>query len=106
MKYKATLTCFNSRMDGNGNRYFAFSYTDHVTGKVINGKISGGESNIYAIKGSAGKALHGVNGWNDEIAFNAVEMLIRPYNRMVKDWEYAGCRPETLAQFIKDELEK
>ena len=82
MKYKATIQCFNSKQDTHGNCYYSFTYTDHQTGKVVSGTVSGGESNIYAIKGAAGKVLHNVDGWNQAISFYTEEMLIRPYDRI------------------------
>jgi len=106
MKTNALLVCLNSKIDKNGNCYYAFIYTDNTTEKVVQATISGGESNIYAIRGACGMVLHGKDGWNDGIRFSSEEMPIRKFDQLTKGWEYAGCRPETLAQFIKTKLEE
>lgn len=97
----ASLKCYNSRADIYGNRYFAFRYLDHETGKVACGTVSGGESNIRSM-------MYEFNGgqWKENFHFTTNELPIREYNRMVKGWPHAGCRPEDLAAFVKRELAK
>lgn len=102
MEIKARLTAINSKADMYGNCYYAFEYHDYATGKVIQATISGGESNIYNILLYTGAA----NDWDRSILFNREELPIRKYNRLVKDWVYAGCDSKSLADYIKGELAK
>lgn len=92
------LNCINSRADVYGNRYWAFSYTDAATGKTVQGQISGGESNVFAIIREMGQTTETVLYTRTE------DMPIRQYNSKVKAWAYAGCRPEELVAFIHANL--
>ena len=92
------LVCINSRADLYGNRYWAFKYTDCASGKTICGKISGGESNVASIIREMGQSYLTVSYMRIE------DMPIREFNRTVKQWEYAGCRPEELVSFINKNL--
>lgn len=100
MKLYATLKAINSRRDVYGNCYWAFVYTDHESGQQVCGKISGGESNINGIR----RCMDRVDGWDSGIRSENEELGIRDFNRMTKNWDYAGCTPEELAQFIKDKF--
>ena len=102
MTIRATLEAINSRRDRAGNCYWAIRYTDHVTGRAVNGTISGGESNIYGILRYTGDS----DDWDRSIEFKSEELTIPAWNRLTKGWPYAGCRPDELAAFIKAELEK
>jgi len=42
----------------------------------------------------------------NEVLQQNVELKIREFDRMVKDWPYAGCRQDDLAAWIRKELEK
>lgn len=93
----ATLTAYNSRRDIYGNCYWAFSYCDNQSGREICGTVSGGRSNVSGI-------LYYLNGGSFEprnVSFSNQELPIREFNRMTKDWPYAGCLPEELAKFIR-----
>lgn len=91
------LSAIHSRRDVHGNVYYAFCF-DSSDGKTCNAKISGGQSNIKAIR------LHLNGEWDDKITFSDEELKIREFDRLVKDWPYAGCRPDELAQWIRDNL--
>lgn len=101
MRIKAILKAINSKMDRNGNTYWAFSFTDCKTGKTVNATICGGESNIYAIIRHWNVKL---NDWDRSIHFEREELPIREFNRLTKNWQYAGCNSQELAQFIKKSL--
>ena len=103
MKITATLEAIYSERDRSGNCYWAMRYTDHETGKVVQGKISGGESNIYAVVRESGDAK-GLNDWDRSIAFRCDGMGKREFNRLTGDWKYAGCTPSDLHKFIQSEL--
>jgi hypothetical protein len=95
---KAILDCINSRADMYGNRYWAFRYTDTVTGKQVTGMVSGGESNISAIVREMDL------DW-ESVYYTRHELPIREFNRTTKDWAYAGCRPnDELVPFIRKSL--
>ena len=92
MEYIATVEALGSLMDRNGNRYWAMVYTDQATGHRVVGTISGGESNIrYAFPG---------------MLFICLDVPIRKFNRMTKDWPYAGCTGEQLRAFVADGLKR
>jgi hypothetical protein len=97
---KYTLEAFYSSSDIYGNCYWAFRFTCLETNKVVTGKISGGESNINAIRAH----WDNPDGWDDSVSFSVTEMKIREFNRLTKNWTYAGCAPEELAKFIRDRL--
>jgi hypothetical protein len=99
-KFVANLACFNSKADAAENCYYAFTWTDNGTGKTVGGKISGGESNVRGI-------MFEMNGGSWEphnVFFTTSELPIREFNRAVKGWNYAGCRPADLVEFIKKGL--
>jgi hypothetical protein len=95
------LEIFNSRRDSNGNCYWAFTYTDVATGKTVSANISGGESNISGIRRHLNPE---VEGWDRSIKYSTTELPIREFNRLKKDWPYAGCASEDIAEFIREQL--
>jgi hypothetical protein len=99
-KPSAKLTAYYSRRDKAGNCYWAFEFVDFASGKTIQGKISGGESNIRAILFN----FKGDNEWDHSILFDVQDMGIRAFERMVKNWNYAGCNPSDLQAYIKKGL--
>ncbi len=102
MKLVGTLTAINSRGDNCGNRYWALRYVCHETGKIVEGTVSGGESNIYAIL----QHWNDPDGWDRSVQFLRQEDLpIREFRRLVKDMSHAGCHPQDLAKFIRARLE-
>jgi len=96
----ARLEAIHSKRDANGNTYWAMRFVDYATGKVVVGTISGGEGNINGIR----------YGWSDprdydhSIEYVAVEMGIRDFNRLTKNWPHVECGSEDLQKFIKDTL--
>jgi len=103
MRYHSTLQSHYSKADRAGNCYWAFRYICHKTGKVVEGRINGtgGESNINAIRlywNDSGK------GWDSGFLCQTVQHGIREFDRMVKLWPHAGCDPEQLVQWIKNQL--
>ena len=94
MKIKAILQCLNSETDRSGNRYWAFRYTETESGKQVVGKISGGESNISAIRNEMGLE------W-DEVYYYRTEMGKRDFRELTADWSYAGCPPKEIAAHIR-----
>lgn len=98
--YRAGLKIFSSRTDRNGNKYFAFQFTDFATGRVAQGTISGGDSNVDCVRLHTGEP----GTWDQSILVSREELPIREYDSLVKDWAYAGCPPEEIAQFIKTAL--
>lgn len=102
MKYKGTLEAISSERNYYGNTYWALRYIDHKTGKIVEGMVSGGESNIYSILRYWGKK----DDWNRSILFNVFTLKKREFKELTKGWEYAGCRSDDLAKFIKNKLRK
>lgn len=94
---KAVLESINSKTDVNGNRYFSFVYTDCNTNKTVSGIVSGGESNIRSI-------IRGMGFESKDVYFTSSELPIREYNRLTKDFGYAGCTEKDLTSFIKSQL--
>ena len=101
MKLKSTLTAINSKRDKNGNCYWALRWLDHETGKVVEGTVSGGESNINGIRRCWNPKL---DDWDRSILFQKQELPIREFNRLVKNMPHAGCRPKDLSAFIQKEM--
>lgn len=87
-----------SKRDSNGNCYWAFNYTDCETGKSINARISGGESNILATRFLLAKEGKGISHVGTK------QLGIREFNKFVKGLPYAGCHPLTIAAFIRESL--
>ena len=97
MQIKAILECINSQTDLNGNRYWAFRFTDTQTGKQVCSNITGGESNISAILRVLGYE------WNETYYYRSI-MGKREFRSLTKEWEYAGCAPEALAAFVRGKV--
>jgi len=93
----STIYIYNSRPDFAGNCYYAFTYSEN--GKSVSGKISGGESNIRA-------AIYDLFNGDCTKTFHMYEkdMKIRDFNKMVRDWKYAGCEPAKIAAWIKNNI--
>jgi hypothetical protein len=101
MEITATLEAINSRADIYGNRYWAFRFADHTTGRTISGRASGGESNIYGILRHWGAK----DGRDRSVRFLRTELPIRVFDRLAEDWPYAGSQPDELARFIRMSLD-
>ena len=98
---RATLEALYSERDNSGNCYWALRYTDHATGKVVQGTISGGESNIYAILRVSDPTA---DDWDRSILFRCDSMKKRDFRGLTAGWEYAGCTPDDLWKFIQAKL--
>ena len=92
-----SVTIYNSRPDFAGNCYYAFTYSQG--NKSINGKISGGSSNIRA---TMYDLFNGDSSKYD--TFVEKDMKIRSFDKMIKNWEYAGCAPDEIAAWIKNKI--
>ena len=101
MKIKYILDAMNSARDSSGNCYWALRFTDCESGKTVVGMVSGGESNIDAIR----YEWHGGNWEPRDFYFMTHEYPKREFNRLTAGWKYAGCAPEQLVKFIREELE-
>lgn len=100
MKIHSTLEILNSKRNKYGNCEWAFRFTDHETGKVAQGKISGNDSNIYAVRMGWSKKSE----WDRGINVIREELMIRDFRTLTKDWEYAGCTPDDLRAWIREKL--
>jgi hypothetical protein len=95
------LNAYHSKRDRSGNVYWAFTFIDADTQKIVaEGTVSGGESNIRSIM----FGFSSPDKWDRSILFDDTEMPIRQFDRMVKEWKYAGCTREQLQSFIKSNL--
>ena len=99
MQIKAHITIYHSKIDRNGNTYWAFTYTDNMTGKSASGTVCGGESNVLQLR-------NGPDGWDEGITYHVDRLPIREFNRLVKGWKHAGCTGEELRTFVANELAK
>ncbi len=97
MQIHGTLESIHSKRDVYGNCYWALRYTDNATGRVVVATVSGGESNISAIRLGFSKP----DEWDSGIATRTDELKIREFNRLTKNWQHAGCNPDDLREFIK-----
>lgn len=88
------------RLLNDGERQWAFAWVDCATGESVQAMISGGDSNIRSM------VFH-LNGgsWEPHSTYQYVsELGKREFNRTTKDWPYAGCHPEELAKFVRENL--
>lgn len=99
-KLTGRLEALHSKRDINGNTYWALRFTDYATGRTVCGRISGGESNINAIR--MGWTVPGE--WDRSIEWVIHELPIREFQRTTKDWPYLGCDPGGLQRGIKARL--
>jgi hypothetical protein len=88
LKYHGMI--YNSKIDLNGNTYWALVITRLSDGKEAFGHIAGGESNCtWALKQMAN------DDWN-QFFYNRSELSIREFNRLTKNWQYFGCTPDQI----------
>ena len=80
------LTIYNSKRDTYGNTYYAFQLT-HLEKILANGAVASNNFNT--------RELH-ENG----IEYVFQELPVREFNRLTKDWPYAGCKWEDIRQHI------
>ena len=99
MKYTATLNIFNNLKDPYNK---AFLFIDHETGNRVGAVISGGVSNLKAIT----RHWNVPNDWDRSILINEIDLKAKEYKHTTQGWEYAGCQPEEIADFIRKELSK
>jgi len=78
---------FNSKIDRNGNTYWAFRLADTRSGNVMKGKLGGSQ------RGALTHALSSMIrslGWDwDNIHLVETELPIREFNGLVKPWPYS-----------------
>lgn len=100
MKLIGTLEAISSERDRSGNCYWGVRYVCHETGKIVNGIISGGSSNIYAV------LLHWTVKKDYDRSVRYIEHTLskREFKNLTSTWKYAGCSPEDIATFLKNEL--
>ena len=99
MKIKALILIFGSKPDRAGNSYYFFRYIETMTGKMVEGKVSGGTpSNIQALPRELGL------NWDEVVVTSPHYLGIRQYDRLIKDMDYAGCNQESLAAYINKKL--
>lgn len=100
MEKKYGLTIYNSKRDIYGNCYYAFSFIEYETGKVVQGTISGNNISMVPYYWTV------PNSWDNSKPFiiQEQELKIREFNRLTKSWKYAGCNPKELVTYIKKEL--
>ncbi len=95
---KYIVEALYSKMDRNGNCYWAMRVTDTETGKTVEGTVSGGESNID----SASRMM--VSMQSNERHFSTSMLGVREFEQLTKAWEYAGCAPKDLAKWAEAKL--
>ncbi len=99
---KKILEILHSKRDYAGNCYWAFRFTDCMTGKTVCATVSGGQSNIEGIP----FYLNG-ESWEPHDTRTMISPLgIREFDRTVKQWPHGGCHPKELAAFITVQLAK
>lgn len=91
------LEFYNSRLDQNGNRYWAFRAISTTTGLAAEGTVTGGESNIACLLRPLGLA------WN-QVHTHHTALGKREFRSLTKPWPHAGCAPEELATFVKNHI--
>lgn len=97
IKFLRSIIAFHSEPDNNGNTYWFIRFIDHLTGKMVEGQISGGESNAIAV-------MHEMGFDFDNTLFYVIKKPIRQFDREVEDMPYAGSIPRAIAEFINYKL--
>jgi len=92
----ATLVVHNSKGDIYGNRYWAFTFTDHVTGKSFS-------ANCDTDSGVRG-AMRAMGYDNNAVLVHVDEMPIRQFIKFIKGFEYAGCISVDVAKYIERKI--
>lgn len=80
------LTIYNSKRDTYGNTCWAFQLT-HLGQILASGTVAGNNFST--------RDLH-ENG----IEYVYQELPVREFNRLTKNWQYAGCKWEDIRQHI------
>jgi len=93
MKIKGILICFTSERDRYGNCYHALRYVSTDTGKFVEGSITGGESNVRAIRQELFED-------GNEVFYIEQVVSKTEFKRLTADFEYLGCSPTELADKI------
>lgn len=94
MPVNVILETLYSRRDKSGNCYFAFRYTDVASGKQVVGTVSGGESNVRSMVRPQGLDF-------EEVHSTIKDLGIREFNYMTRNWKYAGCTADQLAEYVR-----
>lgn len=98
-KIKAHVLILKSKIDLNGNSYYACVITRTQDGKMASGQILGGESNVtYAMRVYFGD-------WESFI-YTIQELPIREFNRMTKNMSYIRCTPDEINKNIDKQWDK
>jgi len=101
MEIKYHLFIYNSRADKFGNSYWAFSFVELATDKLVEGDCaSGSDGNIRNITFGFSEP----NEWDRSVLVTTEELPIRVFNKYIKGWEYAGDTTDKIRKFIKDKL--
>jgi hypothetical protein len=96
---KGILEIFSSKLDRNGNTYWAFRFTECKTGRRVVGQAPA-ESNLTCVFNH--KQFRGW-AWS-EVHVGRTTLGYREFVRKTGDWPYAGCTPDELRGFILDAL--
>lgn len=93
---KAVLEVINSATDVNGNRYWAFVFVDTLTGSRVQATTPH-ESNVTGAFRTLGL------DWST-VYYTRQVLPKREFRRLTKEWEYSGCHPDAIAQYIRDRI--
>lgn len=74
-------------------------YTDYETGRQVCA-LADGEGNIYSMLRYWGVE----DDWDRFVRFDVRTLPIREFDRLTKDWKYAGCRGDEIAAFVRAEI--
>ena len=88
--FNGALTVYNSKGDMYGNCYFAVELDTGASAPLVHGHI-GTCSNVNTR--DCRENLH----WH----IAEVELPIRQFNRLTKDWPYAGCGWPEISAFLR-----
>ena len=80
------LTIYSSKRDTYGNTYWAFQLT-HFDKILSNGTVAGNNFNTRELREKG-------------IEYVFQELPVREFDRLTKNWQYAGCKWEDIRQHI------
>jgi hypothetical protein len=90
---------FNSKIDRNGNTYWAYKITSTQTGAVLRGKLGG--SMRGALSHGIGAAMRKLGLDWDNVHLTETELPIREFNQLVKGWPYPSNLESQIISLVR-----
>ena len=90
---KIIVDVYNSKLDRNGNTYWAYVVTDVRSGNTVTGKLGG------SARGVAAGIMRKLGYEWEEVHTTEHELPVREFDRLVKSWPYRDSADEVAKAF-------